>query len=56
VYDVTSYLSYHPGGQALLLSGGGKDATLLFNSIHSFVNTHMMLKNCVVGTFDPNGE
>lgn len=30
VYDVTSYVSRHPGGKAIL-NGCGKDATVLFN-------------------------
>ena len=32
VYDVTSFISNHPGGDRIL-SGCGKDATSLFNSI-----------------------
>jgi cytochrome b involved in lipid metabolism len=31
VYDVTSYISQHPGGE-VILSGCGKDATNMFNS------------------------
>lgn len=27
VYDVTSYLAYHPGGATILGGMGGKDAT-----------------------------
>jgi len=30
VYDVSSYLAYHPGGAILLNSMGGKDATAQF--------------------------
>eukprot|EP00906_Rhabdomonas_costata_P037645 RCo053069 len=35
VYDVTSYLSEHPGGSQILLSNAGKDATTMFEGIHS---------------------
>lgn len=31
VYDVTSYVSQHPGGD-MILSGCGKDATSMFNN------------------------
>ena len=31
VYDVTSYVSQHPGGE-MILSGCGKDATSVFNN------------------------
>lgn len=33
VFDLTKYLPHHPGGEAKLLKGAGKDATSLF-SIH----------------------
>ncbi|KAH6648253.1 mitochondrial cytochrome-like protein b2 [Truncatella angustata] len=35
VYDVTSYLEQHPGGAAIILAQGGKDATAEFSRIHS---------------------
>ncbi|KAI0125444.1 mitochondrial cytochrome-like protein b2 [Xylariales sp. AK1849] len=35
VYDVTLYLDQHPGGAAILLSQGGRDATAEFSRIHS---------------------
>jgi cytochrome b involved in lipid metabolism len=34
VYDVTGFISSHPGGQ-LILQGCGRDATDLFNSKHA---------------------
>ena len=33
VYDVTSYLPYHPGGKGELLRGVGMDATELYNEV-----------------------
>jgi len=37
VYDVTDFLPVHPGGQAVLLSAVGKDATKVWSSIHKKV-------------------
>jgi cytochrome b involved in lipid metabolism len=30
VYDVTPYVSYHPGGEKEIMRGAGRDATKLF--------------------------
>ncbi|XP_059838322.1 cytochrome b5 reductase 4 isoform X2 [Hypanus sabinus] len=49
VYNVTSYLEYHPGGEEELMKGAGADATELFDQIHSWVNYNSMLKECLVG-------
>ncbi|KAI1815102.1 FMN-dependent dehydrogenase-domain-containing protein [Poronia punctata] len=35
VYDVTSYMDAHPGGAAVLLQQGGRDATTEFRKVHS---------------------
>jgi L-lactate dehydrogenase (cytochrome) len=34
VYDVTEYMPKHPGGSAILLQYGGKDATSVYEPIH----------------------
>lgn len=34
VYDVTDFIPVHPGGQAVLLSAAGSDATKVWSSIH----------------------
>jgi cytochrome b involved in lipid metabolism len=34
VYDLTSYLDYHPGGEKKLLQGAGRDCTSLFGKIY----------------------
>jgi cytochrome b involved in lipid metabolism len=49
VYDVTRYLPFHPGGVDKLMKAAGKDATVLFNHYHSFVNASAILERCLVG-------
>tara|TARA_B100000945_G_C20402703_1_gene608229 strand:- start:1509 stop:1835 length:327 start_codon:yes stop_codon:yes gene_type:complete len=45
VYDVTSYLGDHPGGEEILIQNSGKDATYEFNDVgHSMSAIHDMLK------------
>uniref|UniRef100_A0A1I8AC15 Cytochrome-b5 reductase n=1 Tax=Steinernema glaseri TaxID=37863 RepID=A0A1I8AC15_9BILA len=51
VYDITSYLEFHPGGVDELMRAAGTDATDLFNEYHMWVNYESMLKSCVVGPF-----
>ena len=34
VYDITNFLSEHPGGKMILVSIGGKDATDSFEIFH----------------------
>lgn len=38
VYNVTPYLHYHPGGVHILQPVLGKDATVLFDKYHRWVN------------------
>ena len=35
VYNITHYLSFHPGGHAELMKAAGTDCTLLFNQVVS---------------------
>lgn len=51
VYNVTSYLQYHPGGEEELMKGAGKDATELFNEVHMWVNFESILAKCLVGPY-----
>ncbi|CAJ0944515.1 unnamed protein product, partial [Mesorhabditis belari] len=51
VYDVTSYLEFHPGGIPELMRASGRDGTALFNQYHAWVNYENMLKSCFVGHF-----
>jgi len=49
VYNVTKYLAYHPGG-SVINQGLGKDATVLFNQYHSWVNADHILKKYHIGS------
>ena len=49
VYDITSYVKYHPGGEGELMKGAGIDSTKIFNEVHKWVNFAGMLKECLVG-------
>ncbi|OAD58274.1 Cytochrome b5 reductase 4 [Eufriesea mexicana] len=49
VFNVTRYMDFHPGGINELMRGVGKDATMLFESVHAWVNYQSILQKCVVG-------
>ncbi|KYN30574.1 Cytochrome b5 reductase 4 [Trachymyrmex septentrionalis] len=49
VFNVTRYMDFHPGGVDELMRGVGKDATKLFDNVHSWVNYQSILQKCVVG-------
>ena len=53
VYNVTHFLEFHPGGPEELMRGAGKDATLLFDKYHRWVNVDSMLDKCLVGYLVP---
>lgn len=38
VYNITPYLPFHPGGEAELLRGAGRESTKLFGEVHPWVN------------------
>lgn len=38
VYNVSSYIAYHPGGETMLRIVLGRDATQLYEKYHSWVN------------------
>jgi cytochrome b involved in lipid metabolism len=44
VYDVTNWLSNHPGGKDLLLASAGRDATQLFEMYHPFIKETEYMK------------
>lgn len=49
VYNMSPYLPFHPGGEAELLRGAGRDGTKLFGEVHPWVNYEGMLAACLVG-------
>ncbi|MFA6018101.1 MAG: cytochrome b5-like heme/steroid binding domain-containing protein [Patescibacteria group bacterium] len=48
VYNVTSYISKHPGGPSIV-QGCGKDATTLFDSIGAHGNIQSLLAGYYIG-------
>lgn len=52
VYNITRYISFHPGGAPQLMRAVGKDGTVLFNKYHSWVNADFLLAKCLVGTLE----
>jgi len=49
VYNITPYLSFHPGGETQLMRAAGRDGTKLFMATHSWVNLEFMLDACLIG-------
>lgn len=49
VYNFTPYVPFHPGGEAELLRGAGRDGTKMFGEIHPWVNYETMLSACLIG-------
>lgn len=41
MFDVTKYLSKHPGGKSILKKYNGKDATSIFNSVHGHCDSYV---------------
>ncbi|KAL9258252.1 Cytochrome b5-like protein [Drosera capensis] len=52
VYDVTKFLEEHPGGDDVLLSATGKDATVDFEGVGHSESAKAMLKDYYVGEVD----
>nr|CCA27295.1 nitrate reductase putative [Albugo laibachii Nc14] len=52
VYNITSYLKYHPGGVRYLMMAAGSDGTALFNDHHAWINGHAMLAKCYIGDLE----
>lgn len=52
VYNVTTYMDYHPGGDSELMRGVGTDGTQLFEEVHRWVNFESMLGACLVGKLE----
>ncbi|XP_075977078.1 cytochrome b5-like [Anticarsia gemmatalis] len=53
VYDVTSYLSEHPGGEDPLLDAAGQDATRAFEDVGHSDDARSILKKYKIGSLIP---
>eukprot|EP01064_Diplonema_japonicum_P018043 TRINITY_DN2669_c3_g1_i1.p1 TRINITY_DN2669_c3_g1~~TRINITY_DN2669_c3_g1_i1.p1 ORF type:complete len:465 (+),score=73.59 TRINITY_DN2669_c3_g1_i1:64-1458(+) len=53
VYDITLFAKYHPGGVNVLLPCAGKDATIMFNKYHAYINVEAMMGPFCFGRYDP---
>ncbi|CAM6025843.1 unnamed protein product [Sphagnum compactum] len=53
VYDVTKFLEEHPGGDEVLLSATGKDATDDFEDVGHSSSARNMMQDYYVGDVDP---
>ncbi|MCJ1323972.1 hypothetical protein MMC10_000634 [Thelotrema lepadinum] len=58
IHDISDFISQHPGGRAMIMSGIGKDATAMFNGgIYDHSNAaHNLLSSMRVGIIRGGGE
>eukprot|EP00397_Hematodinium_sp_SG-2012_P019998 GEMP01020580.1.p1 GENE.GEMP01020580.1~~GEMP01020580.1.p1 ORF type:complete len:415 (+),score=95.50 GEMP01020580.1:96-1340(+) len=56
VYDVTSYLPYHPGGKAVMAQFGGKDATGEFLAAHHWISIDSLISKLYLGPVAPDAK
>ncbi|KAJ4726724.1 Cytochrome b5, partial [Melia azedarach] len=54
VYDVTSFMDDHPGGDEVLISATGKDATNDFEDVGHSDAAREMLEQYYIGEIDPS--
>ena len=52
VYNVQSFLKFHPGGEAVMREYIGRDGTEAFMKDHAWVDAHALLAKCQVGVLD----
>ncbi|SGZ48492.1 CIC11C00000001079 [Sungouiella intermedia] len=52
VYDVTSYLDEHPGGEEVIADVAGTDATEAFNDIGHSDDAHEILEGLLIGKLE----
>ena len=56
VYALTPYVSFHPGGAAVLKGAAGADCTRAFDAAHAWVNADALLASCLIGRLVPEGK
>ncbi|CAL9137901.1 unnamed protein product [Musa acuminata var. zebrina] len=54
VYDVTSYLDEHPGGDDVLLSAAGRDSTEDFEDAGHSKSARELMQDYYIGELDPD--
>ncbi|KAG0626533.1 hypothetical protein M758_2G133200 [Ceratodon purpureus] len=54
VYDITKFLEEHPGGDEVLLSATGKDATDDFEDVGHSTSARAMMDEYEIGDIDPS--
>ncbi|XP_076147206.1 cytochrome b5 isoform X3 [Alosa pseudoharengus] len=53
IYDVTTFLEEHPGGEEVLREQGGGDATESFEDVGHSTDAREMAKSMIVGQLHP---
>ena len=56
MYNVTTYLSDHPGGADVLLQYSGKDASSIFESVGHSDDARARLETLLIGDIDEDGQ
>lgn len=59
MYNIATYLPFHPGGEGEMLRCAGKHGSTvdkMFMEVHPWVNWENMLGSCVVGVLVAEGE
>eukprot|EP01063_Lacrimia_lanifica_P020750 TRINITY_DN28041_c0_g1_i1.p1 TRINITY_DN28041_c0_g1~~TRINITY_DN28041_c0_g1_i1.p1 ORF type:complete len:482 (+),score=125.93 TRINITY_DN28041_c0_g1_i1:40-1485(+) len=56
VYDVTLFARHHPGGEGVLLTCAGRDATVMYNKYHPWVQAEAMMGAFCLGTYSKTAE
>ncbi|KAJ7743799.1 cytochrome b5-like heme/steroid binding domain-containing protein [Mycena metata] len=56
VYNVTKFLDEHPGGDEVILSEAGQDATEAFEDVGHSDEARELLPGMLVGEFEKNSE
>lgn len=54
VYDVTSFLQEHPGGEYIMMEFAGRDATIPFRSTRHGKDSYQMLSRFMIGILPEN--
>ena len=52
VYDISKFVSEHPGGEEILMDQGGIDASRAFHDIGHSAEAHKLLKDFLIGAVD----